>query len=270
MSPSVRRRGPLPARIYWTRRLVFLGVPLLLVVVIAQVLGGSSDDTGEEQARVVSSEVTGAQTPAPSEDEADPEDSPAPGAKGKKRKKVAPAPVLAEPTGDCTDSDIVATPDLKKAPGGSKVPITVNLRTREAEACTWEVSPETFTVTITSGSDHIWSSRECPASIPTQEVVVRRVVDAPVEVTWHARRSDATCSRFTDWAMPGYYHVKVAALGGEPTDVQFRLVAPEAPVVIKTVEPKPEPKKDKKDKKKRKDRPRDFQPGQDGEGNPNG
>ena len=32
---------------------------------------------------------------------------------------------------------------------------------------------ETLTVTITSGDDYIWSSRECPASIPPQDVVVR-------------------------------------------------------------------------------------------------
>src|SRR5690349_3110062 len=45
MASTVRPRGPLPARVYWTRRIVVLAVPLLLVVVLARILGGSSDAT---------------------------------------------------------------------------------------------------------------------------------------------------------------------------------------------------------------------------------
>ena len=50
------------------------------------------------------------------------------GKKGKKGKKqreqevvpiVPPEPVLAEPTGPCTASDIVATPAITSAPGGA-------------------------------------------------------------------------------------------------------------------------------------------------------
>ena len=47
MPSTVRPRGPLPARVYWTRRLIVLGVPLLLVVVLARILGGSSDGKDE-------------------------------------------------------------------------------------------------------------------------------------------------------------------------------------------------------------------------------
>ena len=52
MPTTVRPRGPLPARVYWTRRIVVLGIPLLLVVVLARVLGGSSDakDAGADTA----------------------------------------------------------------------------------------------------------------------------------------------------------------------------------------------------------------------------
>lgn len=256
MSASVRPRGPLPARVYWTRRLVVLGVPLLLVVVLARLLGGSADGADADRATQTSASTQPATAPAA------PLQGPTAAPPPRKGKKSAPPkPVLAEPSGECTPSDIVATPAVTRLPGGSPVDITVNLRTRLSEACTWEVTPQTFAVTITSGNDNIWSSRECPASIPSGEVVVRRAVDAPVAVTWHARRSDEECSRFTDWARPGYYHVKAAALGGEATDVQFRLVAPSAPVVTKTAEPKPQKKKSK---------PRDFKPGQDGEGNSEG
>lgn len=264
--PPLRPRGPLPARVYWVRRLLVLGVPLALVVVLARALGGSADGKDPDQAAQVAAQVPGEST-APTQG---PTAAPKPKKNGKKGKKgKPPKPVLAEPQGTCAADDIVATPDVTRIPGGSRVDININLRTRESEACTWRVSPNTFTVTITSGSDHIWSSRECRGSIKSQDVVVRQAVDAPVSVSWHARRSDEDCSRYTDWARPGYYHVQAAALGGEATDAQFRLVAPSAPVVTQTVDPKPD-QSEKKDKKGKKNQPQDYKPGEDGEGNPEG
>ena len=227
MASTVRPRGPLPARVYWIRRAVVLAVPILLVVVLARVLGGSSD--AKEAA-------SGTATQAGAKVEASTVPSAGPTAgekvrtgKGKKGKKgkgkkgatevpvetTPPAPVLPEPTGPCADSDIVATPVITSAPGGSDMAITINLRTKFAEACTWQASPETMTVTITSGDDYIWSTRECPVGIPPQDVVIRQAVDAPVVVTWSAKRSDETCSDRTQFALPGFYHVEAAALGGE-------------------------------------------------------
>lgn len=243
MATTVRPRGPLPARVYWTRRLVVFGIPLLLVVVLARVLGGSSDATDDSNGTATQAGATVETTPAPTAGPTS-EVAPAKGKKGKKGKKrdqvqetAPPEPVLAEPSGPCEPSDIVATPAIASAAGGGDIPITINLRTVVTEACTWQASPETMTVTITSGSDYIWSSRECPASIPAQDVVVRQAVDAPVVVTWSARRSDEECSKLTDWARVGFYHVSAAALGGQGTDVQFELVARQAEVVTQTADP---------------------------------
>lgn len=237
MPSTVRPRGPLPARVYWVRRLVVIGIPLVLVVVLARVFGGSSDGKDASAGTATQAGATVETTPAPT---AGPTAETGPGKKGKKKRNqetAPPEPVLAEPTGPCTASDIVATPVLTSAPGGADIPITINLRTITTEACTWQASPETMTVTITSGSDYIWSSRECPASIPPQDVVVRQAVEVPVVVTWSARRSDEGCTRWTDWARVGFYHVEAAALGGDGTDVQFELTPREPEVITKTAEP---------------------------------
>jgi len=240
-----------------------LVVPVLLVVVLARVLGGSADGKDEAKATQAgaSTTTTAAPTAGPTAE------APGAGKKGKKGKKnrtvetAPPEPVLAEPTGPCTESDIVATPALTSAAGGADVPITINLRTAVMEACTWQVSPQTLTVTITSGDDYIWSTRECPAAIPVQDVVIRQAVDTPVVVTWSARRSDETCSDLTEWARLGFYHVDAAALGGEATDVQFELVAPTAPVITKTAEPQQGGKG-----RKNKDGETSHTPGEDGGG----
>lgn len=261
MPSTVRPRGPLPARVYWTRRLVVLGIPLLLVVVLARVLGGSSDGKDASAGRATQAASVAETAPAPT---AGPTSEVTTGKKGKGGKKrdqetVPPEPVLAEPSGPCVDSDIVATPAITSAAGGADVPITLNLRTVTAEACTWQASPQTLTVTITSGNDFIWSTRECPSAIAVQDVVIRQAVDTPVVVTWaDGKRSDETCSGRTDWARPGFYHVEAAALGGDGTDVQFELVAPTPGVITKTAEPQQQDGK-KKD--------RSHTPGQDGPGN---
>jgi hypothetical protein len=251
-------RGPLPARTYWVRRLVVLGLAVLLVAGLARLLGTSSDGSSGAEPRATTAGATTGSSADP-EAGATPEVPAATTEKPRRRTKPTPTePPLAEPSGTCENGDIVATPTLTEAPGGSDVPITLNLRTRVSAACTWTVSPETLTVTITSGSDFIWSTQQCPAAIVPQDVVVRQAVDAPVVVTWKdAKRSDETCSGLTDWAMPGFYHVEAAALAGEPTDVQFELVAPASAVITKTVTPKPQ--------KVRKDR--SHQPGEDGAGN---
>lgn len=267
MPSTVRPRGPLPARVYWTRRLIVLGVPLLLVVVLARVLGGSSD--GKDATSGTAAQA-GATVDRPS---AAPTAGPTAGAstgKGKKNKKkrrqetVPPEPVLAEPSGPCADSDIVATPAITSAPGGADIPLTINLRTLVSEACTWQASSQTMTVTITSGDDYIWSSRECPVAIPVQDLVIRQAVDTPVVVTWSARRSDETCSKLTDWALPGFYHVEAAALGGDGADVQFELLPATPAVVTQTAEP------EQGGKKKKKNGDRAHTPGEDGGGNSDG
>ena len=269
MPPTVSPRGPLPARVYWTRRLLVLGVPLLLVVVLARVLGGSADgkdaasDPQATQAGAQVSESPEAPVAGPTAQAGTTEGTTGKKGKNKKKKDVPVEPVLAEPTGPCTDSDIVVTPAITSAAGGSDIPVTLNLRTVTTAACTWHVSAETLTVTITSGDDHIWSSRECPASIPEQDIVVRAAVDAPVVVTWSAKRSDETCSTLTEWAQLGFYHVEAAALGGEATDVQFELVAPAAGVVTKTAEPEQQGGKGKKNR----NGDESHTPGEDGAGN---
>lgn len=269
MPPTVRPRGPLPARVYWTRRLLVLGVPLVLVVVLARMLGGSSDGSdgtsgGTATQAGATVETSAAPTVGPT---AETKPGKGNGKKGKGKKKdtqetAPPEPVLPEPTGPCMASDIVATPAITSAPGGSDIPITINLRTIATEACTWQASAQTMTVTITSGSDYIWSSRECPASIPAQDVVIRQAVDAPVVVTWSAKRSDEGCTKWTDWARVGFYHVEAAALGGNGTDVQFELVTPQPGVITKTAEPE---KQGGKNGQKNGDT--SHTPGEDGEGN---
>ena len=247
-------RGPLPARVYWVRRIVVLGVALLLVVGIARLLGGGSNgrDPQADAAANVSAPGATAAAGAPSATATAPTMAASgpttSAATGRQRGAGAtgsteptPTPVLAEPQGTCADSDVSVTPQVRHAVAGRNVRIILLLRTMTAEACTWHTGRASLAVDITSGKDAIWSSRECPRAIPVADVVVRKNATSRIPVSWNARRSDETCSRFTEWAMPGFYHVTAAALGAEPADAQFELTTPVAGTITRTASPTQSP-----------------------------
>lgn len=227
-------RGSLPARVYWVRRLMVLGTALLLVFAIGRLLDGGSDGASSggdgPAARLAADKPTAASSTPPTSATASPSAT------------VTEVPVLADPVGDCAASDLVVTPTVQQAVAGRDVQVVLVVRTLEAEACNWQVTPDTLTVDITSGRDHIWASRECRRAVPHRNVVVRKAVTTDVPLVWkEARRSDESCSARAGWAMPGWYHVTAAALGGEPADLQFELTTPTAATVTRTATPKQQP-----------------------------
>ncbi|MDP2772594.1 MAG: hypothetical protein Q8O61_03480, partial [Nocardioides sp.] len=236
--------GPLPASVYWRRRIVVIGGALTLVLVLGRVLGGGSDGSSDDPdgAQQVAEQVAGQQTTSTV---SGPSGSPTVTRKPRPTKPSSPAttrtPELAAPDGPCDDTDVIVTPSvIGDAIAGRDVVFRLDVRTIVDEACTWRVSADHLSVAITSGSDNIWSTQHCPAALAVQDLVVRRAVTAGITMVWKdTRRSDDKCSKLAGWALPGYYHVAAAALGGEPTDVQFRLTKPTPEVIVQTVPPTP-------------------------------
>jgi hypothetical protein len=237
MSVTRPRRRRLPARVYWFRRALVLGIAFALVLGISRLLGGGSDSSAEPSASPAAAESPTVSPTALSTADATARAAAGQPAQGKKRTR-APLPM---PSGPCQDSDVKVVPAMAgNAYAGGTVRLTLRLTTFASPACDWAVSPDTVAVKVTSGSDRVWSSQDCPAAVPKQPVVLRKRQPTFVDVLWSGRRSDPDCSRATGWAEPGYYHVAAAALGSEPEDQQFRLLPP-APVTI-TPTPTPTPK----------------------------
>lgn len=217
-------RGPLPPEVYWRRRFFVVALALTLVFVIGSALSGGNDAEDEEPAaqQAAATHPTSTVTVG--------------GEKARQRKQrqtgpiqgpTAPSTELVEPDGPCKDSDVVVTPVVEEAVGGQDVTVGLQLQTREAAACTWQVDRDSVAVKILDGSTEIWTSRECPGALPRESVVVRWAVATVVEMTWaDARESDRECSDQADWVMPGDYTIVAAALGGEPSEATFDLVSP--------------------------------------------
>lgn len=238
MSSVTHPKGRLPARVYWFRRGLVLGLALLLVFGFAQLFGGTGSDPAATAGDGEKAVTTGARESA-----APPVQGPQPVQVRKtKGKKKAAAPPLAAPDGECAPSEVGIAPLVRRAFAGGKVKVALRLTGTRA-ACTFEVSPQSVVLRISSGSDAIWSSQHCPKVIPTRDVVVRSAAPTTVTVTWSGQRSNEDgCKVSNPWAKPGFYHAHAAAIGSEPTDVQFELQTPPRPVITKTITPKPKPK----------------------------
>lgn len=228
---SMAPRGPLPARVYWVRRGIVIGVALLLVLVVGKLLTGGSDgqDTPHAEGSVglVGSETSQTTDPSASSSVTTTATDEALGGKGLP---------LADPTGPCDPDKVTVTPVGGQRANDGRVGMILAVGTSE-EACTFTFSPESVVVKIESGADSIWSSQQCSV-LPTQDLVVRAAKPAAATFIWNGHRSDAACSRSTAWAQPGTYHVIAATLGGEPTDTAFELTRPPAVVITKTAKPK--------------------------------
>ncbi len=222
---SMAPRGPLPARVYWMRRAVLIGVALLLVLVIGKLLAGGSDGEGTDKAegavKLSGTATSSAATTTPT----------TPVTPSVTGKDIA----LAAPSGPCDEDKVIVTPVGGARPNTGQVEIVLQIGTSEA-ACTFTVSPRSVVVKIVSGSDPIWSSQECSV-LPTQDVVARAAQPALVSFIWNGHRSDEDCSPSSAWAYPGSYHAIAATLGGEPTDTQFELTRPPGVTITRTAKP---------------------------------
>ncbi len=209
-----------------------LGIAMLLVVGIAKMLGGSSDGSGGDTATNVAD--TG-----PSDSTSTTSGTPRPGGDGKHHRKKVDDPVTpaAMPSGPCAASDVAITPSVPKPIAGSDIKLVLDISSLETPACTWTLSGKTMALKITSGRDLIWTTGECPKAIASEDLTLRQAEPTRVKLTWDARRSEPGCPVRTEWALPGTYHLDVAALAGQPQDVTFVLSAPSPAEITKTAHP---------------------------------
>lgn len=231
---STRRpaaRTPLSPGVYWRRRTMVAGTAVLLVVAGVDLANGGDSGPSDTAQRVVA---------RPTGDPGDAATTRVRTGKGAKKKNKKnqqaaepaepvytppPAPPPAEPDGACGNDDITITPVMGSAVAGRAVLVSLQLQTREAEACTWTISSDHLAYKITDGDgEDVWSSSQCPGQVPEDEIVVRSAMIATYRLAWNARSSSLDCPASMGFVDPGDYAVQAAAIGGEPSDVvSFKL-----------------------------------------------
>lgn len=111
---------------------------------------------------------------------------------------------------------------------GENPSFTVTLTHVGSRPCFVDASFAVQELTITSGSERIWSSADCPAE--SEPLLMAPGDEWPKTVTWTRERSAPECATGLPATLPGTYSVVVAsneAEGLTSPAVSFTLVAPE-------------------------------------------
>jgi len=231
-------RGPLPAGTYWRRRAALLLTVVVLAVAVVGMFRGGGDDTGDA-ADVTATTAGGTPTPDPTEPAPSTGTDEGAGPEETDGAETSPEPVeptptrepLAEPVGRCDDADVLVEPEVVDAVAGSTVTLALGVRTEQTEACTWRMSARHLAVTLTrataNGDEEVWSTRQCPGTVPQQDVVARRDVTSTVTLAWDGRYSDRGCTVQRQLVEPGDLTVAAAAYGGQPSTADLELRSPD-------------------------------------------
>ena len=233
----MRPTGPLPPRVYWTRRVVLVVAVALVAALVWFLVSGSgrADDSAAGDAKQTSAppettsttpaddSTTGSQSPR-QQPQQKPERHQQPKPQRQQKPKRAP---LAQPTGDCKPQDVDMKIDVGDSAPGEPNTATLLLSSEKLAACTLSITPDTMTVRVTSGNDVIWSSDDCPDALRAQQVVAREDLPAAYQFRWNGQRSAENCQPVDAIPTTGGYWVEAAMIGGEPHRAYFDIKAPQ-------------------------------------------
>lgn len=212
----VRPSGPLPARVYWVRRTIVLGLPLLVVALVVWVLvgrgaAGASADGELPPASETSPAGTDATTPAGDEgaDAGEEQDD-----------------VSSDQPANCAPEvlALAITATAESFPAGVSPTFAVSITNTGSEPCLVDAGEAQREVVITSGVDRVWSSRDCVAAGTEERTLLLGggVVDE-TPLVWNRERSAQGCPAGQPEPGAGTYSAAFTLAGATATPAVFGL-----------------------------------------------
>ncbi|UXN26725.1 hypothetical protein N8D74_07550 [Curtobacterium flaccumfaciens] len=222
--------GPEKPVVYWRRRALVLGALLVVVLVVVLIVVGRG--SGATSAAPSASASAGAGSGASSAGSA--------GSGSGSSRSAAPKPAAsasasaskpaAADGSTCTKDQIVLTPVLdKSAYGPTEDPkIAMSIKNSGTNSCHMDLGSAQQVLTISSGQEQYWSSKDCQTGGTNQEVTIKsgQTLTTPAIAWDRTRSSTSTCdsSRPAVTAGGASYHLQVAVGNLESkTSVQFIL-----------------------------------------------
>ena len=139
--------------------------------------------------------------------------------KKKPTKKPTKQPVYAA----CDGSDLRTTlTGDRTVKLGKKTTFALSVINGGKKTCKVAVTPSDATLTIVSGDDRIWSTKDCPAALPAAQRTLLPEHALGWKVTWSGQRSGEDCSTSKVAPEKGYYWA-IASFDGAD-DVRFRVI----------------------------------------------
>jgi hypothetical protein len=243
--------GPEPEQIYWRRRLLVAAAALLLVaLVVVLVVAGTSTGSAVSAAPSPSPVVPPASaviptfvpspavTPSAAASEsgaasASPTLSPSLSASPSKGAATARSTTTASPTPTpkptrkapvaCSPTDLRATLTGKqKLKPKQATTFALSLINGSGATCVVQVTPANFELKIYSGTDRIWSSRDCSTAVKNRSVKLEAEDAVHWSMRWDGRRSRENCKDRPEVPRAGTYFATAQLHGAKP--VQLRMI----------------------------------------------
>jgi hypothetical protein len=195
--------GPLPASVYWRRRLVLLAVLVALVVVLKSCVGG-----GE----------------APKRTSAGPTATPSRSSAARPSPTATRTPARTGPV-SCTDAmlRLTVTSDAKTYPVGSSPRFVLRVANTSDQSCRRDLGGKPLELRVYSGEDRIWSSDDCGDTTTSSVQTIAAHSYLETTMTWPGTRSRPGCSGDRSKAQPGTYYVRLSVGTARTSGAVFRL-----------------------------------------------
>ncbi|MEI8055938.1 MAG: hypothetical protein WCI29_00925 [Actinomycetes bacterium] len=187
MSSLLNPVGPAGRTAYWIRRLVLLGLVLVLVLGLKWLIFGRGTQSADTNS------PGGSSTSAPSTNPS-----------------VSPTNTAdAGQTLACADSDlkVTASTDAARYPVGSTPRLRMKIENVSAKPCTRDIGAAQNELVIRSGSVRVWSSDDCSPGGSPDIATLAPGQSFSVTVTWPGRLSAPGCTGKKAIAKAGTYRL---------------------------------------------------------------
>lgn len=215
MSSLLHPVGHLPASVYWFRRGLVLFVLALLFFLIFQLFPGGDDP---KKSAAVGDPRT-SQTPQPSEK---PSKTPTAKSSDKPTEKPSKTPPPQDVKCSASNVRVEVTPAVRRITSGAALNFVVRFDAVSDE-CKATIDADALTVSVTSGTDLIWTTGHCGQAIPKATLVVAKGKESVSTVAWNGHRSGPGCLPGQPVAKPGTYVVKAEFSGRESVSQAFTI-----------------------------------------------
>lgn len=225
--------GPEKPGVYWRRRAMVIGVLLLIVVVVVLIVvgrGGASADPGSPPTSASASSAGPSSSPRATPSGAASPSGSASASASSSSSASASAPASAKDGSTCAKEQIELTPVVDKTSyGPTEDPkIAMSIKNTGSNSCHMDLGSSQQVLTISSGEEQYWSSKDCQTGGTNQDVTIKagQTLTTPAIAWDRTRSSTSTCdsSRPSVTGGGASYHLEVAVGNIESkASVQFIL-----------------------------------------------
>ncbi|WP_282818496.1 hypothetical protein [Curtobacterium flaccumfaciens] len=221
--------GPEKPVVYWRRRALVLGALLVVVLVVVLIVVGRGSGATSAAPSASASAGSGADASSAGSGSGSGSSRSAAPKPAASASAAATKPAAADGS-TCTKDQIVLTPVLdKSAYGPTEDPkIAMSIKNSGTNSCHLDLGSAQQVLTISSGQEQYWSSKDCQTGGTNQDVTIKsgQTLTTPAIAWDRTRSSTSTCdsSRPAVTAGGASYHLQVAVGNLESkSSVQFIL-----------------------------------------------